>query len=954
MQKIGVKQVLKYSLMPALFPRFRDLLHSGFGSFAYFIAQVFRATRLLEDGHPYLNVANIGRFGMRHVFAEAASRLEFRREGIDQIAVFVLMLGGVALMAAQIFLLGLALLMGAAHAADPEMPTNFFGYFQRSDDDSTFDIAHILLDRVFGLEDFFHSCVAKAVSCLPEGGTDTSVPFPYPFHTALHQMLAFYSTGLMVFAVLIFLYFVIAVAAETAQSGTPFGRRFNRVWAPVRMVVALGLLVPFNPGLNSAQWILMFAARLGSDFASNGWSLFLDAAIGGDGSDISSDSYTPTGDKPEALVAVPNPPPLNTLMEFLTTVAACKMGVEKLYQNATGKTVEIDAYLINSDQMGPAKAGGEAITLSSADLDKALDYSAKNAVDKEGNPIKIPQDIRVVFGEKSASHTENAASIAPTCGTLLFPVTDMDTEGSPGSRLILEAYWQLVRDFWEDALDSSGISCNDVGKGGGGGDDPGAPLWSIAGCVDAIYLADGDANGAALPPDVGSILSSVMQNYNGRVGTAIEQGTKKQVSNGNWALELKKRGWAGAGIWYNKIAELNGTLIGAAYNLPAPVEYPAVMEEVKRLRYQNDRDITGLERYMPYWSKGDQQLLADTNEEALSKALYNAQKVWFDNYSTMQSTGNFLIDGINLVFGLQGLFNIHENGSNEHRPAIHPLAQLSVIGKGIVDASIRNLGWSFGASLLGGAASIADMGKLAGVFSLASRFLSTIAMLGLGIGFVLYYIIPFLPFIYFFFSVGRWIKGIFEAMVGVPLWALAHIRIDGEGLAGEAAIQGYFMILEIFLRPILLVFGLLAAITIFAAQVRILNEIWPLVTSNVSGFDTGAAADGDQTGAIVYLRSSIDRLFYTVIYTITCYMMGLSSFKLIDLIPEHILRWMGTSVHIFGEDNGDPASHLVGNTMVGSQIVSQSAQGVFQGARSAIDNSAKFARDVAKGNIVNT
>ena len=95
-----------------------------------------------------------------------------------------------------------------------------------------------------------------------------------------------------------------------------------------------------------------------------------------------------------------------------------------------------------------------------------------------------------------------------------------------------------------------------------------------------------------------------------------------------------------------------------------------------------------------------------------------------------------------------------------------------------------------------------------------------------------------MPFLFFFFAVGTWVKTIFEAMVGVPLWALAHIKIDGEGLPGDAAGSGYFMILEILLRPIMVIFGLIAAMIIFVTQVRILHLIWDLVVDGV-----GAGSD---------------------------------------------------------------------------------------------------------------
>ena len=54
-----------------------------------------------------------------------------------------------------------------------------------------------------------------------------------------------------------------------------------------------------------------------------------------------------------------------------------------------------------------------------------------------------------------------------------------------------------------------------------------------------------------------------------------------------------------------------------------------------------------------------------------------------------------------------------------------------------------------------------------------------------------------MPFIYFFFALAGWIKSIFEAVVAMPLRALAHLRIDGEGLPGPGATNGYFLLLEI-------------------------------------------------------------------------------------------------------------------------------------------------------------
>ena len=210
----------------------------------------------------------------------------------------------------------------------------------------------------------------------------------------------------------------------------------------------------------------------------------------------------------------------------------------------------------------------------------------------------------------------------------------------------------------------------------------------------------------------------------------------------------------------------------------------------------------------------------------------------------------------------------------------------------------------------------------------------TFAMIGMTVGFVLFYVIPFLPFIYCFFAVAGWCKGILEATVGVSLWALAHIRIDGEGLPGSAATNGYFLIFEIFLRPILIVFGMLASITTFSALVKALHNIWQLVTANLAGFDVATEnqlAAGSVESLADVMRGPIDEFFFTVIYTIIVYLLATSSFKLIDHIPNNIMRWMGQSLQTFNDAREDPASNLTQKTGVGSQQVVDSVGGGMEG-----------------------
>jgi len=140
------------------------------------------------------------------------------------------------------------------------------------------------------------------------------------------------------------------------------------------------------------------------------------------------------------------------------------------------------------------------------------------------------------------------------------------------------------------------------------------------------------------------------------------------------------------------------------------------------------------------------------------------------------------------------------------------------------------------------------------------------------------------------------------------------------------------------------VFGLLASLAIFTAQVKVLHELFPLVTQNLTGFDPdidttvpGLLYTGLlENAGFEFKRDPVDEFFFTIIYTIIVYLLATSSFKLIDQIPNSILRWMGSGAQAFADRREDPAQNLttyaaIGGAQIGGQvtgILSQGAKGV--------------------------
>lgn len=119
-------------------------------------------------------------------------------------------------------------------------------------------------------------------------GSDAPVADPGASHgyaAALRVAVGVYSNALLIVASIILLYHLLVMVTETAHQGVVGGKRTNQIWAPIRLVVAIGLLVPLASGLNSAQYITLQVIEWGSNMATRVWDTFLAHAGSGAGTD---------------------------------------------------------------------------------------------------------------------------------------------------------------------------------------------------------------------------------------------------------------------------------------------------------------------------------------------------------------------------------------------------------------------------------------------------------------------------------------------------------------------------------------------------------------------------------------------------------------------------------------------------------------------------------------------
>lgn len=1000
MTGISAGKAIGYATLPGIFPRVRSLFFSGFGNLAYFIALTYSMVRLIPGHHPYLNPQNIGQYGIRHVVAAAMHELKFDLKHIDQIVVFFALLAGIA--ALLMFVVALV----AFVLVSPVMATGFFVTSAPQH-----DIAFMMLDRVFGLPGMFVSDI--------ETNTAKYGAFPNAFHVGMRSLFQFYSMGLFLLSVFILLYYVVIIVTETASTGTPFGSRFDNVWIPLRVIAALALLMPGFGGYNSAQYIVLYAAKFGSGLATNTWITYNlrtgDTPIGG-----------PIGMNNRDLITRPVMPDYTKLIKDLLLIRGCmemymiygtflvSESSPELFYGATEWMVKGNTSVnLLDNPLGAGLPGTppRSPVLNALDSSITVDFRVPyRNMTTFNHAMEFYEggDIRLVLGTKSEMiYNEREGSIMPHCGEIVIPVTGLTPEAqyvaegylaavirilyssrretAPGALNINEEALAIAsaREFYRNSAsfgtyvqnrypltpanrcywDSDGDWTDEFPRGG-------TAMTQLGICeepVPALYWL------SVIPRFQEAFEWGARAGYDYLTGAITGEDMEYSIGDTSYQsqgdpnpmlmeAEVMRYGWGGAGLWYNKIAERNGSLSAAIGAAPYVVKYPDVMERIKNQRLKADSKVEGsnCEMYNPAKSSTTAINVPDERgpfyAEA-SKSLYMLCVAIHDNKALLPETGrstknsNMVLNIINALFGANTFFNLLDNRE------VHPMSMLTTLGRTLIDKAIFNLAAATGTSVIGGLnqlgpgkddAGFAYITVAANNFSRAFVAFGSIALVS---GVMLYYVMPFMPFMYFFFAVGRWVKTIFEAMVGVPLWALAHLSMKGPGLPSPAANAGYFLILEIFIRPVLTVFALIAAFSTFAAMVMVLNAIFELIISNIFGADVKLITDSTKAGGIpdpslVNVRGLVDQFFLTVTYVIIVYIIGTSSFKLIDILPDNIMRWSGVGVKPWG--GTDNADELVDKT---GQYISMGTWTAVKGVGDGIVGISSGAAEHAKGVI---
>lgn len=346
-------------------------------------------------------------------------------------------------------------------------------------------------------------------------------------------------------------------------------------------------------------------------------------------------------------------------------------------------------------------------------------------------------------------------------------------------------------------------------------------------------------------------------------------------------------GWATAGAYYFSIAKINdrrrNALEASAKSIDPNIAVVSshATEDFERIAAACDTYIrNSLLRNKPSTISETAQVAEDSQVMGLLRKIFSwlfAEKIFStiatrvtqnDPVSTVIDYGHTLISGTSAGFQAY-------------------LAAAGAVGtaKGWSDSLVGQV-----VGVATGGTKSAFVGATENVFNAASPMIIVLLVSLFIFAFTLAYYLPALPMVLWISSLAGWIILVLESLVAAPLWVAAHALPEGEGLAGQHGRQGYFLFLNVLLRPALMVTGLLFSMVIMSAIGRLIGLSMSVVGVSLAGR---------------YTFGLISTIAMSVILCSLILIVAHKIYALIAHFPSTIMRWVGQYFHNLGEDRDE-------------------------------------------------
>lgn len=249
--------------------------------------------------------------------------------------------------------------------------------------------------------------------------------------------------------------------------------------------------------------------------------------------------------------------------------------------------------------------------------------------------------------------------------------------------------------------------------------------------------------------------------------------------------------------------------------------------------------------------------------------------------------------------------------------SLSPIVDLANLGAMFIQNTLYGYLAMLGVTMLVAAIPFSAFGKVVELMlAFMMPFYTAWLTYFLSIGFTTAFYIPLVPYMIYIFGVVAWFFLVIEAVLAGPLVALLMTSPEGEGLLGNKGEQGLILLVNLFLRPSLMVIGFVTGIALTYVNIWALNASYsiaadyirsPVDTSDEAkkyfkSYDmsskkssTPAPVSQEIDWAKYPFASLMGMMFYLVLYVSLYTTMVQKAFQLIALLPDKVIRWVGGS-----------------------------------------------------------
>lgn len=401
-------------------------------------------------------------------------------------------------------------------------------------------------------------------------------------------------------------------------------------------------------------------------------------------------------------------------------------------------------------------------------------------------------------------------------------------------------------------------------------------ITSLQPVADAIVAGQKPAPGA---------LERAANAYENTLQAAASQAVNA-ANNGresDFIQHAKDGGWIFAGTYYNQIINLNDAVQSAINALPQSDAATIDDKEAQASLITYQDALTTANEYIRNGSQAPKQAYEqDASED------WKVPKSW---------------DDMKRIINRPALGAIHQMTQEIGGDNTSHIAQMKAVGDTVMSTAWVLAGLQF--VVTGAGSGIVENVLTFGSFDVGAAMQSisgivwAMALSLLAAGAFLSYYVAMIPYITWISGLIKWLTMVFESVIASNIWAAAHVHPDGDEQVGRAG-PGYMIILSLFMRPTLMVFGLVASIIIAQPIAEYVNLTY---ITQVQGAMGNSA---NFLGAMIA---------YTFIYGLIMAIVLHAVFSLINYVPDTCMRWIGNAIGAHGV--GDSEAHEVQNRAMG-------------------------------------